>query len=167
MTLFALLFSIIMGAGSLAWGYVQVGLPNLARWILVFGAFWLFAVWQRWRWFAYVGMAFNFMAAALGLWFLDFPPGWMFAGAIGGLLAWDLTYFRYRQRFAASDEERRAVETRHLVRIAILALLGFGLASAAMALKLQFNFEWALLLALVAILGITQLVTWLRRKGGE
>jgi hypothetical protein len=163
-TLFALLFSILLGIGSLAWGYSQVGLSQFAQWILIFGAAWLFAVWQRWRWFAYLGLSFNFLAAALGLWFLNFQPGWMFAGAIGGLLAWDLTYFRFRQRFAASDEERRATGKRHLFRISFLALLGFALANAAMALKLQFNFEWALLSAIVAALGITQIVSWLRKK---
>jgi hypothetical protein len=166
MTLFGLLFGIALGAGSLAWGYWQVGLLQFARWILLFGALWLFAVWQRWRWFATVGLIFNVLVAALGLWFLNFAPGWMFAGAIGGLLAWDLTTFRYRLHFAASDKERRAAEGRHLVRLSMLALLGFLLASLAMAVKLQFNFQWALLLALVATLGLTQLVTWYRRRGG-
>ena len=166
MTLFGLLFSIALGSGSLAWGYWQVGLPQFARWILIFGAVWLVAVWQRWRWFAAIGLIFNFLVAALGLWFLNFPPGWMFAGAIGGLLAWDLTYFQYRMRYVADDAERRGMEGRHFVRLSALALLGFAFASVAMAVKLQFNFEWALLLAVVAILGITQLVTWFRRRGG-
>ncbi len=165
MTLFGLLFGIALGTGSLAWGYLQVGLPQFARWILFFGALWLLAVWQRWRWFATIGLIFNFLVAALGLWLLNFPPGWMFAGAIGALLAWDLTFFRYRQRFVSSDEERRAMEGRHLVRLTVLALLGFGLASLAMAVKLQFNFQWALLLALVAILGMMQLVSWFRKRG--
>ena len=166
MTLLALLFSIVMGVGSLAWGYMQVGLPQFARWMLFFGGAWLLSVWRRWTWFAAVGLIFNFRAAALGLWFLNFAPGWMFAGAIGGLLAWDLTYFRDRLRFVASDDERHGMEARHLVRLSALALLGFVLASAAMAVKLQFNFEWALLLALVAVLGIMQLVRWFRKRGG-
>jgi len=163
-TLFALFFGIVMGIGSLAWGYAQAGLPLFARWIAFFGAVWLVAVWQRWRWFAYVGLLFNFLAAALGLWLLNLSPGWMFAGAIGGLLAWDLTDFSHRLRFAASDEERRAFEMRHLVRISMLAMLGFGLASLAMLLKFQFNFDWALLSAIVAAFGILQLVVWLRKR---
>ncbi len=165
MTLFALLFSIALGVGSLAWGYDQVGLPRLAQWIILFGVLWLVAIWRGWRWFAYVGLTFTFLAAALGLWFLDFPPGWMFAGAMGGLLAFDLTDFRYRLRFSASDEERRVVERRHLLRVSFLAVLGTGLASWAMWLKLQFNFDWALLLAVVAAFGIMQLVIWLRKRG--
>lgn len=164
MTLFALIFSIVLGISSLAWGYQQVGLSEFTRWIILFGAIWLFAVWQRWRWFSYVGLTFNLFVAAVGLWGLNFMPGWMFAGAIGGLIAWDLTDFRYRLRFAASDNERRIVETRHLVRISLLAILGFGLASVAMILKLQFNFEWTVLLVIVSALGITQIITWFRRR---
>ena len=164
MTLFALLFSILMGMGSLAWGYTQVGLPQFAHWILFFGLIWLVAVWQRWQWFAYAGLTFSFLAAALGLWAFNFPPGWMFAGAIGGLLAWDLTYFRYRLRYADSDEEQHALENRHLIRISILALLGFALANAAMVLKFQFNFEWALFSSIVAALGISQLISWFRKR---
>lgn len=165
MTVTALILSIIVGAASLAWGYVEVGLPQLARWILLFGSLWLVAVWRRWRWFAYLGITFNFLAAALGLWFLNFPPGWMFAGAVCGLLAWDLTSFRYRQRFAASDDERAAVESRHLLRVAVLTLLGFGLASLAMIVKLEFNFEWAVLLAIVSAAGLIQILNWFRNRG--
>jgi hypothetical protein len=163
-TLLALALSVVVGAAALAWGYMQVGLPQIARWIILFAAIWLFATWRRWRWFAHIGLTFYFLAAALGLWFLNFPPGWMFGGAICGLLAWDLTDFRYRQRFAASDQERRAVETRHLLRVAFLAMVGFGLASLAMVVKLQFNFEWAALLAVVIALGVLQIVSWFRGR---
>ena len=69
------------------------------------------------------------------------------------------------QRFAASDEERRTVELRHLQRISVLALLGFLLASLAMGLKLQFNFEWAALLVLVTALSLMQIVRWFRSRG--
>jgi len=164
LTLFVLLFSILMSIGSLAWGYAQVGLPQFAQWIIFFGLAWLFAVWQRWQWFSYIGLTFNFLAAILGLWILNFPPGWMFAGAIGGLLAWDMTYFRYRQRFVTPDEEQHAIQERHLTRISFLALLGFGFANAAMLMKFQFNLEWGLLSAVVAALGITQLVSWFRKR---
>lgn len=157
--------SIVLGGTSLAWGYALAGLAQFERWILVFAAVWLVAAWRRWRWFAYIGITFNFLAAALGLWFLNFPPGWMFAGAICGLMAWDLTYFQYRERFAASDEERRLVELRHLQRISALALVGFLLASLAMGWTLQFNFEWAALLVLVTGLSLMQIVRWFRRRG--
>jgi hypothetical protein len=161
LTLFA---SLVIGALSLAWGYGQVGLGQLVRWILIFEGLWLIAAWRRWRWFSYLGIAFNLMAAAVGLWFLNFAPGWMFAGAICGLVTWDLTYFQFHLRFATSDEERHRAELRHLQRISALALLGFLLSSLAMAVKLQFNFEWAALMVLVTALCLTQIIRWFRLK---
>jgi hypothetical protein len=161
LTLFA---SLILGAFCLAWGYGQVGLGQFVRWILILEAIWLIAAWRRWRWFSYIGITFNLTAAALGLWFLNFAPGWMFAGAICGLVCWDLTYFQLRLRFAATDEERRHAELRHLQRISSVALLGFLLASLAMAVKLQFSFEWALLLVLVTALCLMQIIRWFRMR---
>ncbi len=162
MTLFALIFSIVFGIGSLTFGYHLSGFTPFVHWIVFFGALWLIAVWRRWRWFAYLGLAFNLFAAVLGLWLLNFSPGWMFAGAIGGLLAFDLTDFRYRLRFSASDEERHIVERRHLPRITLLAILGMILASLTMLIKKQFTFEWVWLLVIVGVFGIIQLVVWLR-----
>jgi hypothetical protein len=164
-TLFSLLFSIVLGIGSLAFGYRLAGILFLVRWILYFGLVWLIAVWKRWRWFAYIGITFNFLAAALGLWFLNFPPGWMFAGVIGGLLAFDLTDFRYSLRFSASDDERRIVENRHLPRITLLVTLCMLLASLAMQVKKQLTFEWALLLGIIAVFGTIQVVVRFRRRG--
>lgn len=165
MTLFALLFSIVFGIGSLAFGYLLTGFAPFARWIAFFGVLWLIAVWQRWRWFAYLGIAFNLFAAAFGLWLLNFPPGWMFAGAIGGLLAFDLTDFWNRVRFIDADEERRGFERHHLIRISLLAILGMTLASVAMFIKLQFTFEWAIVLIVIVVLGLTQLIVWFRQIG--
>ncbi|HEY9151784.1 MAG TPA: hypothetical protein VIN60_02780 [Anaerolineales bacterium] len=164
MTLFILLFSIAFGVGSLAFGYHLAGFTPFVRWIIFFGALWLVTVWQRWRWFAYLGIAFNLIAAALGLWLLNFSPGWMFAGAIGGLLAFDLTFFWERVRFMDSDEERRGLETRHLVRISLLTMIGMTLASLAMLIKFQFNLAWAILWILILTLGLIQLVIWLRKR---
>ncbi len=165
MTLAALVITIILGAGSLAWGFVGVGLQIAVRWLVGFAVLWLLAVWQRWRWFSYVGLTVYFLAAALGLWFLDFPPGWMFAGAIFGLLAWDLTHFRYRQVFAANDKERRSVELRHMLGLAAVTILGIALSSLAMLVRLKFSFDWTVFLVIVLSLGISQIFRWFRNRG--
>ena len=165
MTVAALVVSIVLGGASLAWGFFGMGLPDIARWIAALGATWLLAVWQRWRWFSYLGLAAYFLAAALGLWFLNFPPGWMFAGATFGLLAWDLTDFRFRQRFAANDAERRSVELRHMLGLSVVAILGFALSSLAMSLELRFSFDWAVFLVIVLTLSISQIFRWFRNRG--
>lgn len=165
MTLLTQLLSIILGVGALAWAYDSSGLAAPARWLLIFGALWLLAAWRRWRWFAALGLFVLVVAAGVGLW-IGLPFGWMIAGALGGLFAWDLTDFERRLRQAAPGDDRRGLEARHLARLGLVALAGLGSASIAMAVRLQFSFEWALLLALVGTAGFLQLVSWLRGRGG-
>jgi hypothetical protein len=164
MTLFALLFSIVFGVGSLAFGFHLAGFTLFVRWILFFGAAWLVAIWQRWNWFAYIGVAFNLFVAALGLWLFNFSPGWMFAGAIGGLLTLDLTFFWERVRFIDSDDERRGFESRHLLRIGLLVILTMTFASLAMLIKRQFTFEWGSVWIVILAFGCVQLIYWLRNR---
>ena len=164
MTIFAFVLSVLMGAGSLAFAYNIAGYQMLARYLLVFGGLWLFAIWQHWRWFSSIGIFILVALAGFGLW-IELSPGWMIAGALGGLLAWDLTEFMRRLRFAARTDDLPGLERRHLARLTIVALIGVTLASIAMLVRLEFTFEWVVLLTLIAALGVTQLVAWLRRGG--
>lgn len=164
MTLFAFVFSVLMGAGSLAYAYNSAGFVMLARYVLFFAALWLFAGWKHWKWFSAIALLLSVAFAGIGLW-IELSPGWMIAGALGGLLAWDLTEFMRRLRFAARTDDLRGFERRHLARLTIVTLVGVLLASIAMLVRLEFTFEWIMLLTLVAVLGVTQLVAWLRRGG--
>jgi hypothetical protein len=165
MILFAYVFAVVMGVGSLAWGYSLIGLNQVAFWMLVFGGIWLFAGWQRWSWFSVIGLLLTVAAAAFGLWY-GFSTGWMLAGAIGGLLAWDLSDFRRHTRFALDIADLPELERRHLARVTIVTLLGLGLASISMAVRVEFTFEWIMLLTVVAVLGVMQLVGWLLKREG-
>ena len=164
MTLIASVACILLGGVSLAWGYNGMGLTQLSVWVAAAAAFWLIAVWRRWRWFSYVGVTLYFLAAALGLWFLNFPPGWMFGGAVMGLLAWDLMHFGYRLRFAADGQERRRIELRHLVRVAVLGILGLAFSSLAMILQVRLTFDWIVFTAIVVALGLSQIIRWFRTR---
>ena len=162
MTLVALLSSIVICSASLAWGYAERGFTSFSTWIIIIGAGWLFAIWQDWKWYSSVALLLATILSALGLWY-GFIPGWMFAGGIFALFAWDMTDFRQRLRGMANDNETRGLERRHLARISLLAFIGLGLASIAMLVRVQFTFEWSALLVIVALLGLGQLVGWLKR----
>lgn len=162
MTLVALLSSIVISSVSLAWGFAERGFTSFSVWILILGAGWLFAVWQGWNWYASFALFISIVLAAFGLWF-GFIPGWMFAGGIFALVAWDMTDFRQRLLEMAKDDDTRGIERRHLARISLLALIGMVLASIAMLVRVQFTFEWSALLVIVALLGLGQLVAWFRR----
>lgn len=164
MTIFVLLLSISIGVGSLAFAYNNAGYEIITRWLLIFGGLWFFAIWQRWRWFSSIGIFVLVTLAGYGLW-NELSPAWMITGALGGLFAWDLTEFMRRLHFAARTDDLRGLQRRHLTRLVIVALIGITLYSIATLLRLELKFEWAVLLTLIAALGVTQLVAWLRRGG--
>lgn len=169
MTWAAFILSVALGVGSLAFGYAGSDFETLLRWLPFFGAMWLFAEWRRWTWFSSLGFLVLLALAALGLW-LELPPFWMFAGAVGGLFAWDLSDFMRRLRFALEKgapgqyDELKSLERHHLARLALVALTGILLASLSMLVRLAFSFEWIVLLALATALGAVQLVAWLRTR---
>lgn len=164
MTVIALVSSIIISIGSLAWGYAGAGFDIFAGWILIFGVIWLFTQWQGWDWFSSLGLFFVILISAFGLWF-GFTPGWLFSGAVFALFAWDMTDFRRRMRSIAADDDSHGMERRHIARISLLSLAGLFLASITMLVRVQFTFEWGALLVLVVLLGLSQLVGWFRRQG--
>lgn len=162
MTLIALLSSIVISSASLAWGFAQSGFTSFSGWIIVLGAGWLLAVWQRWNWYSSFALLVVTILSALGLWF-GFIPGWLFAGGVFALFAWDMADFRQRLAVMPKNDSTRGIERRHLLRISLLALAGMTLASITMLLRVQFTFEWGALLVFVILLGLGQLVGWFRR----
>ena len=74
MTILAFVLSVFVGVGSLAFAYNDAGYQMLARYLLVFGGLWLFAIWQRWRWFSSIGIFILVALAGFGLW-NELSPG--------------------------------------------------------------------------------------------
>ena len=163
MSYFAFVTSVLLGVGSLSFAYAGRGFDLVARGLLVLGVLWLFAGKQRWVWLSTVALGISVFLAGFGLW-IELSPGWMISGALGALLAWDLTDFMRRLRYAPLKDDLRALERRHLARLSIVTIAGVLLASIAMLIRVEFTFEWIMLLTLVTVLGITQLVSWLRRR---
>ena len=134
MTVIALVFSIIISIGSLAWGYVEAGFEAISIWIVLFGLLWILSLWRGWRWVSSLGLFLSLLTAMIGLWF-DFMIGWMFSGAIFALFAWGLTGFSQKLQFMASREDIKGMERRHIVRVILLALGGLLFASILMFLR--------------------------------
>lgn len=163
MTIIALVSSIIISFGSLAWGFAEAGFISMSRWLLLFGVVWLLAQWRGWGWFSSVGLFVAVFAASTGFWF-EFNAGWMIAGAVFALFAWDMAEFRDRLRFIAVDDDLRGMERRHIARVSLITLSGLSLVTLALVLQLRFTFEWGVLLILVILLGMAQLVAWFRKQ---
>jgi hypothetical protein len=163
MTIAALILSILLGTVSLAIGYSQGGADAYARWFFLLSVVWLFTHYRKWYWFSSIALLIIIVAAAYGVWH-EFPTVWMLLGAVGGLLAWDLSDFARRLSYAAPMDDTRGLERRHLERVAIVATLGVGLALLSVIIRVQrLAFEVAVGLVLLAALGLTRLVIGLRK----
>ena len=163
MTIIAMVLSVILGTGSLVYGYSQMGLANPPRWFILLGVLWLLAHWRKYYWFSSVALFAILIAAAFGVW-VEFPTIWMLLGALGGLLGWDLSDFARRLNYAAGTDDIVGLERRHLARVGIVAVLGFGLALLSLYVHInRLAFEVAVGLVLLAVLGLTRLVIGLRK----
>jgi len=163
MTIVAMTLSIIIGTGSLAYGYSQAGYADPVRWIISLGIIWLLSHWRKLYWFSSIALLLMIFAAAFGVW-QDFPTEWMLIGALGGLLGWDLSDFAQRLRYAAPTDDINGMERRHLARVGIVAALGFGLAYLSLVIHVRrLAFEPAVGLILLAALGLARLVMGLRK----
>jgi hypothetical protein len=159
LNLVALISCIVLSTASLAWGFSQAGWVVFSRWLLAIGLGWLLAAWRRWNWFPSVGLFAAVIAASIGFWF-ELHEGWMIAGAMLALFAWDLSEFRQRLRFAARDDDLPGLERRHIARLSLVVMTGMILTSISLAVRVKFTFEWTVFLVLLALLGLSQLTAW-------
>jgi len=163
MTIIVMIISIIVSTASLAYGFLQAGLADPARWIVLIGIVWLLSHWRKLHWFSSIALFLAIFAAGYGVW-RGFPIAWMLLGAMGGLLGWDLSDFARRLRYAAPTDDVEGMERSHLARVGVVAAVGGLLAYLSAVIQVRrLAFEVALGLILLAVLGLTRLVIRLRR----
>ncbi|MFN2273076.1 MAG: hypothetical protein ACK2US_19715 [Anaerolineae bacterium] len=156
--------SIVLAAGALALGYVLNGSSSIAIVIAVLGGLWLLGQWRRWGWTASIGLASFVIIAAAGLG-MSVRGIWMLAGVVGALSAWDLDHFARQMRESGQVKGARALERRHLQRLLIVDGASLLLGAVALGARVEFSFGVALLLGVLATLGLTQAIGFLKRQG--
>jgi hypothetical protein len=155
--------SIGLSAGAFALGSALGGLWFVAPPILVLGVAWLAGQTRGWPWIASLGLAFSTVAAAAGL-LVGLGAGWMLAGLVAALAAWDLHHFSHALESTPRVDGGGSLERRHLMRLLIAVGLGALLAVVALGIDVTLSFGFVLLLGLVAILGLSWAVAFLRAE---
>jgi hypothetical protein len=155
--------SVGLAAGAFALGCVQGGLWFVALPVLIVGMIWLAGRGRGWSWISSLGLALSAVAAAVGL-LAGLGAGWMLAGLVASLAAWDLHHFSHTLEGVPRVDGVRSLERRHLQRLLIAVGLGVLLAAVALGVDATFSFGFVLLLGLVAVLGLSQAVAYLRAE---
>ena len=146
---------------ALALGYAGPALWGVGSAVVV-GLLWLAGDWRGWDWTADACLAGWVGLAAFGAW-QELPAGWMLIGVVAALAAWDLAHFAAHLRGAGATPPPAELARAHLRRLASVAAAGLLLSGIALGIRVELTFGWALLAALLAIIGISRLL----RSGGH
>jgi len=155
--------SVIVAMAALALGYglgdVWIGVGP----VLAVGVLWLIGLRPGWGWIASPGLVLWTAAAAVGLW-AGLGAGWMLVGVVAALSAWDLDHFTRRLGAAGRVEQAVAMERAHLVRLLAVDAVGLALGGLALTVHVRLGFGIALILALVAVWGLSRAVRFLQNE---
>lgn len=85
-------------------------------------------------------------------------------GAVAALGAWDLAHFYQRLRAADRVDEASGVGRDHLKRLGLVESLGFLIGLLGLTTRMQISFWWEVLLAILAMIGLTRLIRYVRSE---
>lgn len=102
--------------------------------------------------------------AAVGLW-LGLGAGWALLAVVCALCAWDLEHLEQmlsNPAYAGPEAGRQVMEAEHVRRLLVVASVGLLLGTAALLAEARITFLPALLLSLLALLGLRWVVSLFR-----
>jgi hypothetical protein len=162
----AVTISIVLAASALIAGYGLGALWLPAAAVLVMGVLWILGQRAGWSWFAWLMVVLFTGAAAIGT-LLDLNRILLTVGLIASVSAWDLDAFARQLRRVDAVEKELALKRRHLRRLLVVDSLGLLIAVLALAVQIKLSFGLALVLGLVALVGLSRAIRFFRRESGS
>jgi hypothetical protein len=151
-----------MATLALALGYGDQALWAGVGIDIAIGLLWLAGDWRIWDWAAAPCLAGWTGLAAFGAW-QGLAAGWMLIAVIAALAAWDLGHFAMHLRDAGAIAQPADLARAHLRQLAIVVVSGTLLGSIALGMRIELTFGWAILAAVLAIIGLSSFI----RAGGS
>jgi len=155
--------SIGLATAFLVAGYALGGRSIGVLPLLALAALWLTGRHRGWQWVDSAGLLGCSGAAAAGMG-MGLGAGWMLAGLVAALSAWDLAAFAAWLQGVEPADKAKPLVRRHLGQLLIIDAVGLLLAGVALQLRLRLSLALMLLLGLVLILGVSRAVSFLRRE---
>ncbi|HNT76590.1 MAG TPA: hypothetical protein PKH77_16380 [Anaerolineae bacterium] len=156
-------YCIALAAGTPLAAYALSGRTGQVLILLALGVWWLVGVYRKQPSLGNLcatGILLMVMIGALS----DLPSGWLLVGTLALLAAWDMEHFYHRCHLVARIEASDDLERRHLGQLALILGIGAILAGLSLGVHLRLNFAVAVLLTLLAALGLRRLLSRLRRQ---
>ncbi len=147
-------------------GFLIAGLWTVALWVLVLGGFWLLSQQRKAGSIETLVLFLFFLTASVGVW--GGVPGWLLVlVAVAALGAWDIGHFLHRLQLVERVEFSSGVGRSHLRRLGVVEGVGLLMGWLALFINFSISFWWEALLALLAMIGLVRLVSYVRRQVEE
>ena len=131
--------------------------------ITILGILWMVGYLKGWKWQASVMFTLFIGASAIGLW-LNLSQWLILLSMVGAISAWDLDHFTQRMRDAGLVVERPNLEKYHIKRLFFVNFFGLFLSVIALNVEVKLGFGTILLLGMIAVLGLNQVIIFLKGK---
>jgi hypothetical protein len=156
--------SLVLAALALAPAFAGHG--RWAETLLIAGAACLALAgqWRGWSRTASLAFVVFVAAAAFGL-SLGLGTGQSLFAVAASLCMWDLAHYSLRLRSLPADDSKRALERQHLFRLLIVAAAGVAVGVVATGLRIKIGLGPALVLGVLAAVGLSQTIQYLRSQG--
>jgi hypothetical protein len=159
-----LFVTIGLGSAALAAGYTLLGLWSFAGVAVGLTAFWYAGIYYEWGWANGIAfLAFWGLAVAGAVYGVGVI--WLASGLVAALAAWELSNFTKRMQPFPHNDMLDLIARRHLWRLLTVSLVSTVLVIISLGFQLSLPFGWAFVRALVALLGLSQAVGYLRGAG--
>ncbi len=156
----------LAAVASLAVGYAVAGKLIGSLIIVLLGAMWFSAQQRRGSGLEGVFLVIFLLAGGAGFWLG--VPGWIaLIATVATLGAWDLDHFLQRLNVVERVEFDTGLGREHFRRLAVVQGLGLFIGLLALFVHLRIAFWWEALLVLLAVIGIRQLVHFVRKQMEE
>ncbi len=154
---------ILVAVAAFAIAYAQIGVLLAALGIIGVGALWLAAQQRDPGPISSLFMDLLILSGAIA--FLLNGPGWLLLiGTVAALGGWDLANFYQRLRTVDRIDEKSGLGREHLKRLGFVEALGFLIGLLGLTTRMQLSFWWVVLLAILAMIGLTRLIKHVRSE---
>jgi hypothetical protein len=158
MTKFFMFAALLAGLVSLAAGWLMAGYWSMGLALLGVIPLSFFLVFRKFQPILSLVLAITVFTAALGLW-VNINLSLALTAVVCILAAWDLDGFSRRLVFASAEDNPAQIERGHLGQVGLMLVMGVAIILVVQSIKLVFGFEWVLVLAIAAFIGISALVS--------
>jgi len=161
----AFITSVVVATAGISTAFAMGSLWIPAAAVVVLGPLWVLGHKLQLPWLAWAMMGLYTVGGAVGAW-LELRPVFILVGFTAAVSAWDLDHLLGQLGGVDRVEQRATLSRRHLRRVILVDVVSLIAALAAINLRIEFSFAVAVLLGLVALIGLSRVVSLIARGEG-